>query len=48
MCDVTAVPLVAPFFKGLINLRGREISVLGLRLKLGLEALWVVRPIDRR
>ena len=38
MVEITSVPHVAPFFKGLINLRGRIISVVDLRIKLGLTA----------
>ncbi|WP_283132568.1 chemotaxis protein CheW [Enterovibrio norvegicus] len=37
LVKVTPIPHVPPFFKGLINLRGRIISVIDLRLKLGLE-----------
>ncbi|MGF1766773.1 chemotaxis protein CheW [Enterovibrio makurazakiensis] len=36
LVKVTPIPHVPPFFKGLINLRGRIISVIDLRLKLGL------------
>ena len=38
MTQITPVPHVAEYFKGLINLRGRVISVIDLRLKLGLHA----------
>lgn len=34
--DITPVPHVPNFFKGLINLRGKIISVIDLRTKLGL------------
>ncbi|KXF82440.1 chemotaxis protein CheW [Enterovibrio coralii] len=37
MVNVTPIPHVPSFFKGLLNLRGRIISVIDLRLKLGLE-----------
>ncbi|WP_028022325.1 chemotaxis protein CheW [Enterovibrio calviensis] len=37
LVKVTPIPHVPSFFKGLINLRGRIISVIDLRLKLGLE-----------
>ena len=32
-CDITSVPKVAKYYKGLINLRGQIISVIDLRLK---------------
>lgn len=35
---ITPVPQVPKFFKGLINLRGKIISVIDLRIKLRLEA----------
>ncbi len=35
--DITAVPQMPPFIKGVINLRGRVIPVVDLRLKFGLE-----------
>ncbi|WP_394209485.1 chemotaxis protein CheW [Enterovibrio calviensis] len=37
LVKVTPIPHVPPYFKGLINLRGRIISVIDLRSKLGLE-----------
>lgn len=36
--DITPVPQVPKFFKGLINLRGKIISVIDLRVKLSLSA----------
>ena len=36
---VTPIPHVPDFFKGLINLRGRIISVIDMRLKLGIEEI---------
>lgn len=39
MVHVTRVPKVAPYLKGVINLRGEVIPVMSLRLKMGL-------PID--
>ena len=38
MTEVTPVPQVPPFVKGVINLRGKVISVIDLRLRLGIEA----------
>lgn len=35
--DITAVPQTSPFVKGVINLRGKVIPVIDLRLKFGLE-----------
>jgi len=35
--DVTFVPQAPPFFLGIINLRGQVISVVDLRLKLGMS-----------
>lgn len=35
--DITAVPQTAPFVKGVINLRGKVIPVIDLRLKFGLS-----------
>ncbi len=35
--DITAVPQMPPFIKGVINLRGKVIPVVDLRLKFGLE-----------
>ena len=37
MMPVTTVPLTPPFVKGVINLRGKVIPVLNLRLKFGME-----------
>jgi purine-binding chemotaxis protein CheW len=37
MMDVTAVPQTPEYVKGVINLRGRVIPVIDLRLKFGLE-----------
>lgn len=36
MCPITDVPQVPKYFKGLINLRGKIISVIDLRVKLNL------------
>jgi len=38
MMDVTSVPTTPPFVRGVINLRGKVIPVVDLRLKFGLEA----------
>jgi purine-binding chemotaxis protein CheW len=38
MMDITAVPQTPEYVKGVINLRGRVIPVVDLRLKFGLEA----------
>ncbi len=38
MTNITPIPHVPEFFKGLINLRGKIISVIDLRLKLGLNS----------
>jgi purine-binding chemotaxis protein CheW len=35
--DITAMPQMPPFVKGVINLRGKVIPVIDLRLKFGLE-----------
>src|SRR5271154_2674582 len=35
--DITNVPQTPPFVKGVINLRGKVIPVVDLRLKFGLE-----------
>lgn len=35
--DITAVPQTPPYVKGVINLRGKVIPVVGLRAKFGLE-----------
>lgn len=37
MMEITTIPHVPSYFKGLINLRGRIISVIDLREKLGLK-----------
>jgi len=37
MIDVTNVPRTPPFVKGVINLRGKVIPVVDLRLKFGME-----------
>jgi purine-binding chemotaxis protein CheW len=37
--DVTAVPHTPPYLKGVINLRGKVIPVVDLRLKFGLPAV---------
>lgn len=37
MVDVTQVPRTPPFVKGVINLRGKVIPVVDLRLKFGME-----------
>jgi purine-binding chemotaxis protein CheW len=36
--DITAIPLVPTHVKGVINLRGKVIPVIDLRLKFGMEA----------
>lgn len=36
MQDITAIPQTPPYIKGVINLRGRVIPVIDLRLKFGL------------
>src|SRR4051794_30424877 len=36
--DITAVPQTPAYLKGVINLRGKVIPVVDLRLKFGLEA----------
>ncbi len=38
MMDITAVPRTPEFVKGVINLRGKVIPVMDLRLKFGFEA----------
>ncbi len=35
--DITAVPKTPPYLKGVINLRGKVIPVIDLRIKFGLE-----------
>ena len=37
--DITAVPQTPPYLKGVINLRGKVIPVIDLRLKFGLESI---------
>ena len=37
--DITAVPQMPDFIKGVINLRGKVIPVVDLRLKFGLESI---------
>jgi purine-binding chemotaxis protein CheW len=37
MMDITAVPQTPRFMKGLINLRGKVVPVIDLRLKFGLQ-----------
>src|SRR5579862_2726364 len=37
--DITAVPQTPPFLKGVINLRGKVIPVIDLRLKFGLPSI---------
>ena len=37
MQQITRVPQVSPYWKGVINLRGEVIPVLSLRMKMGLE-----------
>lgn len=39
MMDVTSVPQVPPHIRGVINLRGKVIPVVDLRLKFGLSGL---------
>jgi purine-binding chemotaxis protein CheW len=39
MMPITSVPRVADFIKGVINLRGKVIPVVDLRLKFGLEEI---------
>ena len=39
MLDITAIPQTSSFFKGVINLRGRVIPVVDLRLKFGLPTM---------
>ncbi len=37
MMPITTIPLTPPFVKGVINLRGKVIPVLNLRLKFGMD-----------
>ena len=39
MMPVTAMPLTPPFVKGVINLRGKVIPVVDLRLRLGMQEI---------
>ena len=39
MQRITRVPNVAPYIKGVINLRGEIVSIMNLRLKMGLEEI---------
>jgi purine-binding chemotaxis protein CheW len=39
MMDITNVPQVPPYVRGVINLRGKVIAVVDLRLKFNLEAM---------
>lgn len=39
MMDITSVPNVPPYVKGVINLRGKVIPVVELRLKFGMESI---------
>ncbi|MFK7871976.1 MAG: chemotaxis protein CheW [Oligoflexales bacterium] len=39
LTNITPLPKVPPFYKGLINLRGQIISVIDLRIKLGFQSL---------
>ncbi len=39
MVPVTSVPMAPPFMKGVINLRGKVIPVIDLRLKFDMEAV---------
>ena len=38
MQQITRVPQVSPYWKGVINLRGEVIPVMSLRVKMGLES----------
>ncbi len=38
MIDITLVPLTPEYFKGVINLRGKVIPVVDLRMKFGMES----------
>ena len=37
MCNITPIPRVPAFYKGMINIRGQIISVIDLRVKLSLK-----------
>jgi len=39
MMTITTIPQTPPFVKGVINLRGKVIPVIDLRLKFGMEAM---------
>jgi purine-binding chemotaxis protein CheW len=39
MMTITTVPIIPPYFKGVINLRGKVIPVVDLRLKFGMEEM---------
>jgi purine-binding chemotaxis protein CheW len=39
LLDITAVPRMPEYMKGVINLRGKVVPVVGLRLKFGLEEI---------
>jgi purine-binding chemotaxis protein CheW len=39
MMPITTVPLIPTFVKGVINLRGKVIPVVDLRLKFGMEEI---------
>ena len=41
--EITAVPNTPRFVKGVINLRGKVIAVMDLRLKFGMEAVEYTR-----
>src|SRR5258708_26817741 len=42
--DITAVPQKPPYLEGAINLRGKVIPVIDLRLKLGLPSIDYTHP----
>ncbi len=39
MMPITTIPRIPPYFKGVINLRGKVIPVVDLRLKFGMEQI---------
>ncbi len=39
MMDITPVPLTPEYFRGVINLRGKVIPVVDLRMKFGMESI---------
>jgi len=43
MQDLTAVPRTAPYVRGVMNLRGKVIPVVDLRMKLGMDAVETTR-----